>query len=62
MAHDPRLANALQLIREQAGCAGALAAGVRLLHGKTWADFGTKKQPNKWVTLRALRVLRAAQL
>ena len=28
--------------------------------GKTWVDFGAKKQPNKWVTLRALRVLKAA--
>ena len=28
--------------------------------GKTWVDFGVKKQPNKWVTLRALRVLKAA--
>jgi hypothetical protein len=27
--------------------------------GKTWIDFGGKKQPNKWVTLRALRVLKA---
>jgi hypothetical protein len=26
--------------------------------GKTWVDFGPKKQPNKWVTLRALRVLK----
>ena len=25
--------------------------------GKTWVDFGLKKQPNKWVTLRALRLL-----
>lgn len=25
--------------------------------GKTWVDFGIKKQPNKWVTLRAWRVL-----
>ena len=23
----------------------------------TWASFGELKQPNKWVTLRALRVL-----
>jgi len=28
--------------------------------GKTWANFGPKKQPNKWVTLRALRALKAA--
>jgi hypothetical protein len=27
--------------------------------GKSWVDFGAKKQPNKWVTLRALRVLKA---
>lgn len=27
--------------------------------GKTWIDFGAKKQPNKWVTIRALRVLQA---
>jgi hypothetical protein len=25
---------------------------------KTWVDIGIKKQPNKWVTLRALRVLK----
>ncbi len=27
---------------------------------KTWVDFGPLKQPNKWVTLRALRVLKNA--
>jgi len=26
---------------------------------KTWGRYGEKRQPNKWVTLRALRVLRA---
>jgi hypothetical protein len=25
--------------------------------GKTWTAYGTKKKPNKWVTLRALRAL-----
>lgn len=29
---------------------------------KTWIDFGAKKQPNKWVTLRALRVLKSQSL
>jgi len=29
-------------------------------NGKTWVNFGVKKKPNKWVTLRALRVLKAA--
>jgi hypothetical protein len=28
--------------------------------GKTWYNFGTKKQPNKWVTYRAVRVLKLA--
>ncbi len=27
--------------------------------GKTWVDFGPKRAPNKWVTLRAVRMLRA---
>jgi len=55
---DPRLANALSLIRDKQDGQGrwALEYGYA---GKTWVDFGEKKQPNKWVTLRALRVLRA---
>lgn len=28
--------------------------------GKTWMRFGKMKEPNEWVTLRALRVLRSA--
>jgi hypothetical protein len=28
--------------------------------GKTWVDFGAKKQPNPWVTLRALTTLKMA--
>jgi hypothetical protein len=28
--------------------------------GKTWVNFGAKQQPNKWVTLRALRVLKSS--
>ena len=27
-------------------------------NGKTWVDVETKGQPSKWVTLRALRVLK----
>jgi hypothetical protein len=55
---DPRLANALDLL-----CQTQDSQGRWLLEydytGKVWADFGSKKQPNKWVTLRALRVLKA---
>jgi hypothetical protein len=55
---DPRLANALDLIREKQDAHGRWPLGIRL-RGKTWVDFGKKKEPNKWVTLRALRVLKA---
>ena len=56
---DPRLANALELIREKQDADGRWALEYDYT-GKTWVDFGAKKQPNKWVTLRALRVLKAA--
>jgi hypothetical protein len=29
-------------------------------NGKIWADIEEKHQPSKWVTLRALRVLKRA--
>ncbi len=56
---DPRLARALNLIREKQDSAGRWPLEYDYT-GKTWVDFGPKKAPNKWVTLRALRVLQAA--
>jgi len=56
---DPRLANALALIRQKQDAAGRWALEYDYA-GKTWGDFGPKKQPNKWVTFRALRVLKLA--
>ncbi|GIK43541.1 MAG: hypothetical protein BroJett011_73740 [Chloroflexota bacterium] len=56
--HDPRLANALTLIRQKQDGQGRWPLEYDYA-GKTWVDFGPKKQPNKWVTLRALRVLKA---
>lgn len=56
---DSRLANALAMIREKQHATGRWPLEYDYA-GKTWADFGPKKQPNKWVTLRALRVLKAA--
>jgi len=54
---DPRLASVLDLIRSKQD-----EQGRWLLEydypGKTWLDFGARKQPNKWVTLRALEVLK----
>jgi hypothetical protein len=55
---DPRLANALALVREKQDEQGRWPLEYSYA-GKTWVDFGPKKQPNKWVTLRALRVLKA---
>lgn len=53
---DPRLANTIQLITEKQDPNGkwALEYGYS---GKTWIDFGPKKEPNKWVTIRAYQVL-----
>jgi hypothetical protein len=55
---DPRLKNAIAIIREKQDENGRWALEFEY-SGKTWVDFGAKKQPNKWVTLRALRVLKA---
>ena len=55
---DPRLARAINLVREKQDENGRWALDYDYA-GKTWVDFGAKKQPNKWVTLRALRVLKA---
>lgn len=53
---DPRLANALQYIREKQDANGRWAMEYDYA-GKTWVKFGRKRQPNKWVTLRAMQVL-----
>jgi hypothetical protein len=55
--NDPRLSQAIKLVREKQDGDGRWALDYDYT-GKTWVNFGTKKQPNKWVTLRALRVLK----
>jgi hypothetical protein len=52
---DPRLANTLKVIREKQDARGRYLMEYDYT-GKTWVNFGPKKQPNKWVTLRALRL------
>jgi hypothetical protein len=59
LVHDPRLRNALELIRGRQDANGRWSLEYDYA-GKTWGDYGAKKQPNKWVTLRALRVLKVA--
>jgi len=54
---DPRLTNTIAGIRSKQDDQGRWALEYDY-SGKTWCDFGVKKQPNKWVTIRALRVLR----
>jgi hypothetical protein len=56
--NDPRLSHALDVIRQKADASGRWKMEYNYT-GKTWGDFGRKGQPNKWVTLRALRVLNA---
>jgi hypothetical protein len=56
-ANDPRLANSLDFIRQKQDDQGRWTLEYDY-RGKTWVDFGDKKQPNKWITLRALRVLK----
>jgi hypothetical protein len=56
---DVRLANLLDYIAAKSDSSGRWP--LEYVYGsKTWANFGRKGQPNKWVTLRALRVLQAA--
>jgi len=54
---DPRLANALELIRSKQDDQGRWALDYDYA-GKTWVEFGAKHEPNPWVTLRAMRVLK----
>jgi hypothetical protein len=56
--NDPRLRHALNIVRDKQDARGQWALEYDYA-GKTWVDFGVKKQPNKWITLRALRVLKA---
>ena len=56
---DPRLQNAITLVRDKQDKLGRWALEYDYT-GKTWVNFGPKKAPNKWVTLRALRTLKAA--
>lgn len=56
--HDPRLAKALAIIRDKQDAQGRWLLEYDYA-GKAWVNFGGMKQPNKWVTVRALRVLKA---
>lgn len=58
LGSDPRLTHSLQLILDKQDADGRWP--LEYHYGtKTWVSYGRKGQPNPWVTLRALRVLKA---
>ncbi len=54
---DPRLEGAIELLLSRQDACGRWALQYHYA-GKTWVDLEEKGQPSKWVTLRALRVLK----
>jgi hypothetical protein len=54
---DPRLAKALDLVLSKQDAQGRWKMEYTY-NGKMWMDVEEKGQPSKWVTLRALRVLK----
>ncbi|MEW5720824.1 MAG: nitrogen fixation protein NifH [Chloroflexota bacterium] len=58
-ARDPRLKNAIELVISKRATDERWAL-KHSLNGKMWVDIEKKGKPSKWVTLRALRVLKAA--
>jgi hypothetical protein len=56
---DPRLGGLFTMILQKQDGNGRWALEYDYT-GKTWGDFGKKKEPNPWVTLRALRVIKNA--
>jgi len=58
---DPRLANTLDLIRGKQDENGRWPLEYVDNNRKMWVKYGSRGKPNKWVTLRALRVLKQAE-
>ena len=56
---DPRLAQTLELIRQKQNDQQRWNLEYAY-SSKTWGNYGLKGKPNKWVTLRAMRVLKQA--
>ena len=57
---DSRLRHALELLLDKQDELGRWKM-AHSYNGKTWVDIEQKGKPSKWVTLRALRVLKGAQ-
>lgn len=57
LAGDQRLKNAIELVESKQDDAGRWKMDYTY-NGKTWVEIEEKGQPSKWVTLRALSVLK----
>ena len=57
--NDARLSGAIDLIRQKQGNDGFWPLEYTYA-GKTWVEFGVMQQPNPWVTLRALKIMKNA--
>lgn len=57
VGRDARLTAAVEIVLSKQDEMGRWA--LEHTPGNTWASFGERGQPNKWVTLRALRALKA---
>lgn len=57
---DPRLASTLTLIQDKQGPDGRWRLDYVDTVRKMWVNYGKAGRPSKWVTLRALRVLKRA--
>ncbi len=58
-ARDQRLGKAIELVLSKQDAQGRWR-NEYAYNKKTWVDFEKQGAPSKWVTLRALRVLKAA--
>jgi hypothetical protein len=56
LGKDPRLQKSISLIQDKKNSEGKWLLEYDY-KGKTWLDFGEKKIPNKWVSIRAYQVL-----
>jgi hypothetical protein len=54
---DKRLLPAIRLLESKRDAQGRWTMEYTY-NGKTWVEIEEKKQPSKWVTLRAMRVLK----
>ena len=59
--NDPRLANTLDLIMAKQDEAGRWPLELDHYRNRMWLNYGSRGKPNKWVTLRAMRVLKQAE-